>query len=290
MDFVASTELEMGQCLKVLRTDSGGEYTGERTQKYLCECGIKHKMTTADTPQHNGIAEHMNCTLVKTTCTLLLDASLPNSFWSDAVQYVAYLHNIVPTWSLNHDITPEEAWSGNKPNIALAHIFRCKAYAHIPEKHRRKLDAKSLNCTFIGYAQNHRAYRLVHRPSGRTFESRDVIFDEGGEQKHYERITFDHDADLNLDSGGETPSVPKTNKEQVVETPAAVHSPPTNMQHSKVAPMPTLATSQPSCTICAPVQDNDERFTTSSYTHKRAAMQVTATELTPDTDEHAHAA
>ena len=109
---------------------------------------------TADTPQHNGIAKCMNCTLVKTAHTLLLDAGLPNSFWFDTVQYVAYLHNIVPTWSLNHDVTPEEAWSGNKPNVALVRVFGSKAYVHIPEKHRQKLDVKSLKCTFLGCAQN----------------------------------------------------------------------------------------------------------------------------------------
>ena len=188
-EFVASTELETGQRLKVLRTDGGGEYTGERTQKYLHEHGIKHKMTTADTPQHNGVAECMNRTLIETACTLLLDAGLPHSFWFEAVQYAAYLHNITPTCSLDQDITPEEAWSGNKPNVTLVHVFGCKAHVHIPEKRGQKLDAKSLECIFLGYAQNRRAYRLLHRPSGHTFESHDVIFDEGGERKHYIRKT-----------------------------------------------------------------------------------------------------
>ena len=114
------------QRVKALRTDGGGEYTGESTQRFLRERGIKYEMTTADTPQHNGVAERMNRTLVETTRTLLADADLPNTYWYDAVEYAAYLHNIVPTRSLDDDLTPEEAWSGNKPNVSLVRIFGSK--------------------------------------------------------------------------------------------------------------------------------------------------------------------
>jgi len=117
-----------------------------------------------------------------------------------------------------------------------------------------------------------------------------VIFNEGGEQKCHEWITFDHDVELSSDSGGETPSIPKTTKEQAAETPAVVQPPPADMQHSKAAPMPTLASNRPPQTIHAPVRDDDKRFTTSSYTRKHTATQVTATEAMPNTDEHAHAA
>src|SRR5882762_1942585 len=115
-------------------------------------------MMTADTPQHNGVAERMNRTLVETARTLLADAALPNSYWFDAVEYAAYLQNIVPTRSLDEHTTPEEAWSGNKPNVSLTRVFGCKAFVHIPDKYRRKLDPKSLVCSFIGYGRNHRAY------------------------------------------------------------------------------------------------------------------------------------
>ena len=100
------------------------------------------------------ITERMNHTLVKTMHTLLLDTGLPNSFWFEAVQYTVYLHNIIPTHSLTHDITPE-AWSSNKLNVVLVCVFRSKAFIHIPEKHCQKLDAKSLICTYLGYAKNH---------------------------------------------------------------------------------------------------------------------------------------
>ncbi|KIM63513.1 hypothetical protein SCLCIDRAFT_1214160, partial [Scleroderma citrinum Foug A] len=44
---------------------------------------------------------------------------------------------------------------------------------------RRKLDAKLLECIFLGFAKNCKAYVCVHCPNGQIFESRDVVFNEG---------------------------------------------------------------------------------------------------------------
>jgi transposase InsO family protein len=63
--FVSWVELETGQSLKILRSDRGGKYIAGELQKFLTEKGIKHKMTTTDTLQHNGVTERMNCMLVK---------------------------------------------------------------------------------------------------------------------------------------------------------------------------------------------------------------------------------
>ena len=46
-------------------------------------------------------------------------------------------------------MTPEEAWSGNKPDVSRLHIFGSQAFVHIPNMHHDKLAAKSLVCTFL---------------------------------------------------------------------------------------------------------------------------------------------
>ena len=147
----------------------------------------------------------MNCTLLDKVRVMLLDADLPESYWHDALEYTAHLHNVIPTRALG-DITPEEAWSGNKPDISRLHVFGTRAFVHIPDTHRGKLAAKSLVCTFLGHAQNRRAYRLVHRPSCRFLESRDIIFDEGGPaaQTLFKRIVieFDDTETVDAEAGG----------------------------------------------------------------------------------------
>jgi len=145
-DFIVAAELQK------IPHRRGGEYTGECTQKLLRTHGIKHEMTTVDTPQHNGVAERMNRTLVETARTLLADAALLNSYWFDAVEYAAYLQKHSAYMLARQAYHTEEAWSGNKPKCLAYRVFGCKAFVHIPDKYRRKLDPKSLICSFIGYA------------------------------------------------------------------------------------------------------------------------------------------
>jgi len=110
---------------------------------------------------------------------MLNDAELPDAYWFNALKYAVTLQNASPTRTLT-DMTPEEAWSGNKPDVSHLKIFGCHAFMHIPKEHRDKLGSKSLLCTFLGYAHNYSAYHLVHHSTHRFFKSRDMIFDELG--------------------------------------------------------------------------------------------------------------
>ena len=229
-------------------------------------------MTTADTPQHNGVAEHMNCMLVEQVCTMLIDAELPDSYWWDALQYTALLHNMSLTHSLSN-CTPEESWSRNKPDISCLRVFGCKAFIHIPDKMRGKLSAKSLVCTFIGYAQQRKAYHLVHCPSGHFLESRDVIFDKGGTNTSYECIILNaNDTSLLLITLAPTPSstpVPTPSPSTSTSEPSTTTPIPAS---TNVQPMPIA--SRPKHTICLPVRDDDPCYTVSSYNRSRPAEQA----------------
>jgi hypothetical protein len=177
--FIFRAEVETGQRVESLRSDGGGEYISGEAQRYLEEKGIKHEMTTPGTPQHNGVAERMNRTLLDKVRAMLINTDLPQSYWYDALRYAAHIHNVTPTRALI-DVTPEEAWSGNKTNISNLRTFGSRAFVHIPDSHHDKLSSRSLVCTFLGLARQRKAYRLVHRQTRRFIESRDVIFDRGG--------------------------------------------------------------------------------------------------------------
>src|SRR5262249_11291978 len=150
----------------------------------------------------NGSAERINRTIIDMARAMLKDAQLPEGFWSHAVNYVAYILNRVPTRALDENITPYQAYTGNKPSVAHLRVFGCDAHAFIPKGKRSKFGSKSLHCVHIGYSPRKRAYILLHRPSGRIFESRDVRFDEGSEGEHT-RVVIDA---LDDAQDGENPS------------------------------------------------------------------------------------
>jgi len=88
---------------------------------------------------------------------MLDDAKLPELFWFEAVKYATHIHNATPTCALD-DMTPEEVWSGNKPNVSHFCIFGAQAFVHIPKKRCTKLSTQSMVCVFVGFADNRLAY------------------------------------------------------------------------------------------------------------------------------------
>jgi hypothetical protein len=171
-------EAETGERANYFRSDGGGEYGSSDFLKYLESKGIHHEKTNAYTPQENGVAERMNRTLVESARAMLNDAGLPKKYWGDAILHTAHILNRVPTRALKENLTPHEVFTGNKPSVAHIRVFGCKAYVHVPDERRRKLDAKSMECIHLGYAEHRKAFVCLQRSSGRVIESRDVVFDE----------------------------------------------------------------------------------------------------------------
>ena len=100
-----------------------------------------------------------------------------NGFWAEAINTIVYLKNRSPTKKLELK-TPFEIFYGYKPEISHLRIFGCRAFAYIPKDDRRKLDAKSIECVFVGYYDYQKAYRLFHPSSHKLIASRDVVFHE----------------------------------------------------------------------------------------------------------------
>ena len=79
-------EKSLGQSVKILRTDNGGEFTSDEFENYLKREGIKHELTIPKCPEQNGVAERFNRTLVEMVRSMLADSELPKSFWLKLLQ------------------------------------------------------------------------------------------------------------------------------------------------------------------------------------------------------------
>ena len=65
--------------IKCLCSDHGGEYLSAEFTKYLKSKGTEHRVTVHDTPEHNGVTERLNRTLVERVCALIHASRLPKS-------------------------------------------------------------------------------------------------------------------------------------------------------------------------------------------------------------------
>jgi hypothetical protein len=108
---------------------------------------------------------------------MILAQGLELEFWGEAVNTAVYIKNRCPTMALDSK-TPEEAWSGRKPDVFHLKVFGCKAFAHVPNEKRTKLESKSMPCVFLGYYEGTKAYRLMCVKTMRIIKSRDVVFIE----------------------------------------------------------------------------------------------------------------
>lgn len=189
--FCAEVENKFGRKIKTIRTDNGGEYTSNKFEDYLKDMGICHHKSAPYSPQQNGIAERKNRSLMEMARCMILDANMPKLYWAEAVNTANYLYNRLPTNACAK--TPYELWNGVKPDLSKLKIFGSKAYSKLPDEKRKKLDDKAKEYTFVGYADNTKAYRLLDIITNETIISRDVKFieeipncqnDKANEEKH----------------------------------------------------------------------------------------------------------
>lgn len=68
----------------------------------------------------------------------------------------------------------EEKWSGKTIKSLTLHNFGDRALTFIPEQKRGKLDSRSGECIFMGYAPN--GFRLYSKDRSSIIIARDVVF------------------------------------------------------------------------------------------------------------------
>ena len=76
----AAVEAECGRKLRVLRTDSGGEFTTAEFASYYANEGIQRHYSTPYSPQQNGVIERRNQMVVGMAWALLKQRGMPAVF------------------------------------------------------------------------------------------------------------------------------------------------------------------------------------------------------------------
>jgi len=190
--FKALVEKETGNSICCLRTDRGGEFTLLEFNQFCSTNGITRQLTTSYTPQQNGVAERS--TVMNMVHSMLSGKQIPKEFWSEAVNWAIHILNRSPT-SVVKEVTPEEAWSGNKPFVHYFRVFGCIDHVHIPDKRRSKLDDKREKCILLGVSEESKAYRLYNPVSKKVIISRDVVFIEN-EKWEWKRSNEEIEVDL----------------------------------------------------------------------------------------------
>lgn len=176
IEFKKFIELQTESKIKAIRTDNGGEYCSAEFDRFCRDNGIQHQLTTAYTPQQNGVAERMNRTLIEKAKCLLFDAELPTTYWAEATNMAAHLIN--RTICSSHGKTPNEKFYNQRVDISDLKIFGSPVMVHVNKQKRKKWDKKSIKMIFVGYDRDIKGYRCIDKNTRKIIVSRDVIFHE----------------------------------------------------------------------------------------------------------------
>ncbi|KAF7835869.1 Retrovirus-related Pol polyprotein from transposon TNT 1-94 [Senna tora] len=93
--FKAEIEKQCDKQIKIVRSDRDGEYSGRYTEdgqapgpfaRFLQEHEIVAQYTMPSSPDHNGVAEIRNRTLLDMVRSMICNSKLPKSLWTEALK------------------------------------------------------------------------------------------------------------------------------------------------------------------------------------------------------------
>ena len=90
----------------------------------------------------------MKTTLVERVRCVLSEAKLPNSFWAEALNTVAYVINLSPIVALDGDV-PNRVWFDKDVSYDHLKVFGCKACVHFQKMRGRNWMLKLSNASSL---------------------------------------------------------------------------------------------------------------------------------------------
>jgi hypothetical protein len=132
--------------MQSLRTDNGGEFTSTMIDQLLNEKNVSRELTTADSPQENGIAEQgITQNIIHAMCMMAhagLMKSHPDVF-GEALKHATYINNAM--------LEGEET----QKLIGTIPVFGSVAWVSVPKEDRTKLDYRARLGVWVGVPENH---------------------------------------------------------------------------------------------------------------------------------------
>ncbi|KAM1666352.1 hypothetical protein ACFX14_045629 [Malus domestica] len=225
--FKTYVENSVGNKIKCLRSDSGGEFTSNKFKSFLQDHGISHQLSCPHTPEQNGCVKRKHRHLVETARTLLVASKVPHLYWVESFSTAVYLINRLPISSLHQ--SPWELLFHSVPDYSKLKVFGCSCYPWLKPYVHSKLDGKSTECVFLGYSLQHKGYRCLDPTTQRIYISRHVQFNEN-------RFPFLSSSSVVVSPGSPSPHSPFDLHFSIPQRPSPVQSTVPSTEHVSSSP------------------------------------------------------
>ena len=129
--WLPNVQRQSGRELKIVRTDDAQEFKSV-FQQYLQPLGIEHEATAGYASASNGAVERIHRALFDIVRPLIKTASMPATFWADAVKHGCYIMNRLPSSANANGESPYFLFHGKQPKLKHLRTFGCIAYHRLP--------------------------------------------------------------------------------------------------------------------------------------------------------------
>nr|GEZ61063.1 hypothetical protein [Tanacetum cinerariifolium] len=131
--------------------DNGGEFRNKELNDFCSQKGIKREFSNARTPQHNGVAERRNRSLIEAARTMVLVNKA-------------------------HNKTPYQLFNGRTPAIGFLKPFGCHVMILNTLDNLGKFEAKGDEGYFLGYSMSSKAFKVFNKRTKRVEENVHIEF------------------------------------------------------------------------------------------------------------------
>ncbi|GJV08570.1 retrovirus-related pol polyprotein from transposon TNT 1-94 [Tanacetum coccineum] len=174
---IKNIQVRLNATIRNVRTDNGTEFVNQTLREWYENVGITHQTSAARTPQHNGVVERRNRTLVEAARTMLIFSKAPLFLWAEAINTACYTQNRSLICH-RYNKTPYELMQDKKLDLSFFHVFGSLCYPTNDHEDLGKFDAKADIGIFVGYTPAKKAFRIYNRRTRIISETIHVTFDE----------------------------------------------------------------------------------------------------------------
>lgn len=175
-ELVLRLATELPGALRAIKSDNGTEFKNTLFASFCTEKCLDHQFFSARVPQHNGVVERKNRTLVEMARTMLNEHATPRKYWSEAISTACYISNRVFLRAKLHK-TSYELRFGHSPKISHLGVFGCRCFI-LKHGNLDKIESRSSDGIFLGYPAHTRGYRVLNLETNKIAETCEVTFDE----------------------------------------------------------------------------------------------------------------
>ncbi|GJR97663.1 retrotransposon protein, putative, ty1-copia subclass [Tanacetum coccineum] len=112
--FKNEVENQLGQTIKAIQSDRGGEYISQEFKDYLKACGIVQQLTPPYTPQHNRVSKRRNYTLLDMVRSMMNLTTMSLSFWDYALETATRILNKRHHINYEKSFVSRNQWEGEE--------------------------------------------------------------------------------------------------------------------------------------------------------------------------------